>query len=710
MSVYRKIFAASAPLAALLSPVAQAADEAAAPEVLPEVTVTANPFQRQADELVQPVEVLSGSVLDRKRKATIGETLEGELGVSSADFGPGVGRPVIRGQGGARVLVLENGIASMDVSTVSGDHAVSIDPALADQVEIIKGPATLIYGSAASAGVVNVVNPRLREKFEDGLHGNFDASYGDNADERQGALGVVYGWGEGFMLGADVSGRRSGDFEIPGQAERFPEAGEEVRTGVLENSAVDTRSGAVYGAWITPAHSFSLSASQYRNDYGIPGHEHAHEDGEEEAGEEHAGEEGGVTIGMQQDRFDAQGLWFQPFSGFEKARVRVGYNDYQHTEFESGAPGTTFSNRELEGRFELTHQHVGDLRGVVGLQFGDREFQAIGDEAFVPPVDSRNLGLFVVEELAFGAHRLEAGARIEQVRHAPSEGADEDYQPLSLSLGAVINLDPQHHLRLTAARSQRAPVAEELFAYGPHLATHSFERGSRTLDVETSNNLEIGLDRHNDRFTWSVAAYYNRIADYIYLQESTARLNADGSAPDPAEAAEFEEGAPDRVNDEGALEAHGGLLLLDYRQASADFIGAEAEAGYELLQGEATLKARVFGDLVRGELRDGGNLPRITPPRYGVGLDGRWTVLSYGLSLTQVQAQDRVSSQETPTAGYSLLSADLGYTLNASDTGWTLYLRGRNLLDEDARRHTSFLKDLAPLPGRSLYAGVRAEF
>jgi iron complex outermembrane recepter protein len=706
-------------VALLLSVPAIAADDTTTDLAteLPPVTVTANPFNRAADDLVQPVDVLHGSELDRKRKATIGETLEGELGVSSADFGPGVGRPVIRGQGGARVLVLENGIASMDLSTVSGDHAVSIDPLGAEQVEIIKGPATLIYGSAASAGVVNVVNPRLREKLDPGLHGALDTSYGDNANERQGGFNLSYGFGS-FVLGGDWSGRRSDDFEIPGLAARFPEeheegeeeAHEEPVPGLLQNSAVDTRSGALYGAWITDRAALSLAVSRYDSDYGVPGHAHEHEEEEPMPGEEeHA--EGGVTIGIEQQRVDAQGLWFQPFAGFEKARLRIGVNRYEHTEFEApGVPGTVFENNETEVRFELTHHHVGDLRGVFGVQYGDREFSAIGEEAFVPPVDSRSLGLFVVEELAFGEHRLEAGARLDRSEHAPAAGEAEKHTPLSLSLGAVFNLDPRHHLRIAAARSQRAPVAEELFAFGPHLATASFERGHAGLDVETATNLEIGLDRHNDRLTWSLALFYNRIADYIYQQEAADRLNADGSAADPVAVAEFEEGEPDRVNGEGELDAHGALLLVDYRQASANFLGAEAEIGYALLTGPVTLNARLFGDLVRGELRDGGNLPRVTPPRFGVGLDGRAAALSYALTLTQVREQDRVSTLETPTDGYDLLSADLGYTLNAGETAWTLYLRGRNLLDEDARRHTSFLKDLAPLPGRSLFVGLRAVF
>ncbi|MFP5357527.1 MAG: TonB-dependent receptor [Gammaproteobacteria bacterium] len=697
------------------APVQVQADEDAT-ELEP-VIVTASPFGREADELVQPVEVLSGRELDRKRAATIGDTLDAELGVSNADFGTGVGRPVIRGQGGARVLILENGIGSMDVSTVSADHGVSIDPAHAGQVEILKGPATLIYGSAASAGVVNVVNPRLREKLDPGFHGLVDLSYGDNADERNGVLGASLGWGE-FVVGGDFAQRKTGTFEIPGFASREPEPGE--LAGRLNNSSVETRSGAGYAAWILPERALSVAYSRYFSDYGIPGAAEEPPPGEVAVLD-------GVRIKLKQNRADVQGLWFNPLAGFDRLRVRLGRNDYEHTEFEpTGEAGTTFSNREFEGRAELGHAPIGRLRGVIGTQIINRDFSAVGEEAFIQPVQTETAGLFIVEELQYGWGRLEAGARVERVEHTPALNRPDDgspnvdprtgaqqpgrtFKPGSLALGSIWDLDPVHHLRAGYTRAERAPVAEELYAFGPHLATATFERGDSRAGVETANNFELSLDRHGDRWSWTLNGYYNRLSDYLYLVESEERRNADGSAS--ANAALFQPGEPDRVDEAGQLDPNGELLLVDYRQADAAFYGAEAKTRYQLLRGPVTLDAEIFGDLVRGRLDDGaGNLPRITPERYGLGLDARYGRLRGDLRLTRVEGQTRIASLETETGGYEMLGLNLEFIQPQGGWTQTYYLRARNLLDEEARRHTSFLKDRATLPGRSVFAGIKLSF
>ena len=694
---------------------ASAQDEDARTE-LETVTIKASPFERSADELTQPVDVLYGEALDRKRGNTLGETLDGQLGVSSADFGPGVGRPVIRGQGGPRVLMLENGIASMDASSTSADHAVAIDPSHAEQIEIIKGPATLIYGSAASAGVINVVNGRLPREVIPGLHGSVDLNWRDNAHQRAGALDLTAGFGE-YVLRFDLSGRVADDLEIPGYAdaqhgeeaheeeEEHEEHEDEEREGVLGNSSVDTSSGSVTAAWLRPERILAVTVSRLRNSYGVPGHGHGeeHEEHEEEE-EEHAEEEhGDVRILLQQQRLDANGEWFDPWSGIERLRARFGVNDYEHTELEGSEVGTVFDNRELEARIELTHAPLADWRGVFGLQLNDRDFEAIGDEAFVPPVESRSAGLFLVEERSLGAHRLELGGRVEHVRHQAEANPDTDFTPLSLSAGFVYQLNEQHHLRLTASRSQRAPASEELYSYGPHLATNSFERGLNSLDVETANNLELGLDRHQGAWRWRVNLFLNQVQDYIYQSEVDQGRNADGSGNGIAD------GSADRVDEEGQLVAEGELLLVDYRQDDARLYGLEAETRFLFSSGPRPWQLRLYGDTVRGQIDGGPNLPRITPTRLGAGFSGGYGRWYGGVDVSQILDQDRISPLETETPGYTLVSADIEYNLPGR---WptSFYLRGRNLLDEDVRRHTSILKDVAPLPGASVLLGLRTEF
>lgn len=657
---------------------AQAADTADAPPGIETITVEASPFRRAADDIVQPVKLLSGEELDRKRRATIGEVLENEPGVATSDFGPGVGRPIIRGQAGARVSVLENGIGSMDVSTISGDHAVGIDANTAQQIEIIKGPATLIYGSAASAGVVNVVNDRLPDAVRPGLKGIADLSYGDNADERLGRLDLDYGAGL-YQLHADLSGRETHWFEVPENAYRDGSAPD---SDHIPNSAVESASGALSLSRIAPGGSFGLAVSRFETEYGLPQEEQA-------------------FIDLEQTRGDFQGRLNAPLQGLEWLHVRVGMNDYEHTEFEApGVAGTRFENDEIEGRVEALHEPLAGFRGVLGVQVIARDFEAIGEEAFVPAVETRSIGVFLVEEREFSRGRFEIGARVEQQDHElqnEDERPDADHRPLSFSAGVIYELDADYHLRLNLASAQRAPAAEELYAFGPHLATSTFERGDIDLDEESSNNVELGIDKHHGPWTWGASVYYTQIDDYIFLRE--ADEDADGVA--------------DRVTPEGEpagpdeIEA---LLLVDYRQDDAKFTGFEAETAYRFQIGPVEMSGRIFADLVRAELDSGSDLPRITPARFGAGLDARKGAFSGSLNLTRVDEQDHVAPLERATSGYTLLSADLGYTLAIAGGTTTFYLRGRNLLDEEARRHTSFLKDFAPLPGATLILGVNLRF
>lgn len=677
------------------------------PARLDEIVVTANPLGRTADELIQPVDVIGGTELDRLRAGTLGETLENRPGVATTDFGRGAARPVIRGLAGPRVEILDNGLSTMDVSDLSPDHAVAIDPAHARRIEILKGPSTLLYGNAASGGVVNVVDDRLPDEASPGLSGALDVEYGDNGNARSTHTEFDYSLGP-HLMHADYAWRDSQDYEIPGTGDID---GEGAR-GILLNSAVESRNGALSYNWFgRSGHVFGLSYSRFDARYGLPfGHGHHAEEGE---GEKHAGEEhedGAPTgfIDLEQDRFDTRILLDRPLRGLESLRIRAGYSDYTHTEFEApGEPGTVFENEQVQARVEATHVAVAGFRGTVGLQFNDRDFVAIGEEAYVPPVRSRSIGLFVLEEREVGFGRVEFGARVDRNRNKPDQGRERSFTPLSLSAGAIVDVGEQGHLKLYLTQAERSPVQEELYAFGPHLATATFERGSEDLDIERFHNAELGFDWHAGRFSVDASVYYNRVSDYIFLAETDLNLNADGSgviSPD---------GEADRVDEDGMFEADGELLLVDYRQADARLHGYEIELGYALLQGPVRVDLGAFADSVRARLADGGDLPRITPQRYGVTIALSADRISAGLRYTRVERQDRVAALESPTAGYHLLNADVGVRLfGAADQGSQLeiYARAHNLLDEDIRRATSFVKDLVPAPGRSLYAGLRYRF
>lgn len=646
-----------------------------------EIIVTASPLGGTADELVRPVEVVSGEELDRVRRNTIGDTLENQPGVSTTDFGAGAGRPVIRGQGGPRVQVLENGIASMDASDVSTDHAVTIDPAYADQVEVLKGPATLLYGGGASAGVVNIVDQRLPTAVVDGLHGSGDGRYNTNGSATTGTAALGYGISN-QMFRAQYSNHNADDYDIPGSANSDNSGSRHT----LANSEVWSRTGALSYGYITDVGSMSASAGKFQTRYGLPVEETA-------------------FIDMNQDRYDVQGVLNAPTSFLDSIKLRGGHNDYDHTEFEApDVPGTVFSNEQSQIRIDAIHAPVAGWRGAFGIQYDHRKFSAVGAESFVPRSITEGLGVFLVEERPYGLGTLELGVRVQRDESEPTQGSTNDFTPISVSAGSVFDLGQTYHLKVYATRSQRSPVAEELYALGPHGATATFERGDENLDIETANNIEVSLDHHGERLLWQVNAYYERIEDYIYLQEIDSGLDADGGgvgAPD---------GVADRVDAEGMFDPAGELLLVDYQQKKAEFYGFEAQMSYVLSTEPFEVNADVFADKVIGQLTTGSNLPRIPPARYGLGIDTARGPLSGSVSVVHAMSQGDLAPLETPTNGYTMLTVDLGYRFFMGESGVEtveLYLQGRNVLDEEGRRATSFLKDVAPLPGASLVVGLR---
>ncbi|MDP3293246.1 MAG: TonB-dependent receptor [Nevskia sp.] len=662
----------------------RADDDPKAAVELDVITVRANPLGKTADELVQPSIVLSGAELDRKRANTIGETLENEPGISTTDFGPGAGRPVIRGQAGPRVDILENGIGSLDVSDVSPDHAVGIDTAHARQIEVLKGPATLLYGSRASGGIVNVINDRLPVDVTEGLHGSLDAEYGSNGDSRNGSTELGYGIGNN-QFHVDASARKSGEYDIPGSA-NVDGSGSQ---GTLGNSRSQAQSGALSYGYIDGGNSVSFAVSTFNTVYGLPAEETA-------------------FIDLDQTRYDAQGILNKPLPGIDSIKIRGAYNSYTHIEFESpGEPGTQFFNKQNDERIEVVHAPILGWRGVFGVQHDFRRFAGVGEEGFVPPTHTLQLGAFLIEERPWAYGKLEAGVRVERDTNKPEEGADRpdrNFTPISASLGSIFNLAKDYHLKLYYSHAQRSPVPEELYSFGPHGATATFERGLTDARIETANNFEIGLDHHDQRLSWEGNVYYNSIRNYLYLAENDQGLNADGSGTVNAD------GTADRVDSNGTFNPDSEIRLVDYRQANTRFYGVEGQASYVLIQSPYTLSLRGFGDQVIGELNNGAKLPRVTPARFGLGVDGKYGHYSASVDYTRVFKQGDIASLETETGGYKLLGFTAAYGFRLSEKALSdseVYIRGRNLLDDDARRATSFIKDVAPLPGASVFVGFR---
>lgn len=636
-------------------------------QTLPAVTVTATPFS--ADENAQilvPAKVLYGDELRDKLGSSLGDTLANELGVSASSFGAGSSRPVIRGLGGPRVRVMQNGMGVADISTVSEDHAVGAEPSAARQIEILRGPAALLYGSGAIGGLVNVVNERIPTVLEARPTGELEARYG-TADRSKGLSLSADGAVGSIGLHVDGNVRNAGDYKIPGFAERDnPDS----PSGRLPFSYSRQNSLGFGTSTIGDWGHFGVSIGSFDHRYGVPSEE-------------------GAQIDLEKTRYDVDTLVKAPFRGFEAARIKLGYTDYKHTEFDAESiPETNFSNRSLESRWELTHSPVGGWRGIFGIQTEHGRFAANSVEAdepnTVPETRSKSVAGFLVEEKDFGPVRLNAGARLESARRDPVTGRDRSFRLASYSVGGLWSFMPGYGFGPTLSIAQRAPSAEELYSSGPHHATETFDRGSESLEKETSRNLELTLQKTAGLMRWRTNLFYNRVNNFIYGQLTGATLD--------------ETGAPgDELNER------------IFTQGDATIRGAEAEISYNL-RGEG-LSGRLFADTSRGKLEDAGNLPLQPATRYGVDLGYRQGAWRTGATVLRAQRQDRLASfEETETPGYTRLDASLSYTQRLGKQQLTWFALGRNLLNEDIRLSTSLLKDTAPLPGRSLIVGVRTLF
>ncbi len=660
--------------------------EGSVPVLLPAVVVQASSLELGADEMTTPATVLEGEELRARSAATLGETLEGQAGTTATHFGAGASRPVIRGMDGPRVRVLSHGSEVMDASTISQDHAVTVEPLLARQIEVLRGPSGLAYGGGAIGGVVNVLDDKIPTRVPArGVEGHVELRAGSAAREGAGAFAVTAGSGN-FAIHAEGLKRDANDYRVGSGWS----GGSKV-----EGSDNQTQTGSLGVSWIGDRGYLGLAYTGQRNAYGLPGHSHDFEDchthgnhlhcgthshDDEEDEHEHEEEHGhGVPrVDLRSDRWDLRGEYLDPFAGFSRVRFSAGLTDYRHDEKEGGEVATRFRNKAKDGRLELQHQPLAGWRGVLGLQSSVRDFSALGEEAYVQPTITRRHALFLLEEKRIGDWRLEGALRHEW-QDIEVEGAlpDRSHRGTSISLGANWRFAPQYSLGLSLTRAQRLPTAEELYADGLHMASATYERGNSELQRETSRNIDLSLRKTAGETTFSVSVYHNRITDYIYAN---------------------------------TLDELNGLQLIEYAQGDAVFTGMEASLRQQLGR---NVGLTLFGDYVRGRLeRQGGeNLPRIPAARLGTRLDARWGEHWRGeAELYRVARQDRVASYESETPGYNMLNLRLSYGTKLNGLPAEFYLKGENLTDQLAYAHTSFIKNVAPLAGRNIILGMRVSF
>lgn len=662
-----------------------------------ELVVTAHPLSSEG--LAQPTTVLEGDELNRALAGTLGETLINKPGIHSATFGQAVGRPVIRGLSGPRVKVMEDRIDSLDVSVSSPDHATTIEPFMADRIEVLKGPSTLLYGTGAIGGVVDVHTGRIPHKVPDSINSKVEVRGTDNADQRT-AAGMLQAGAGGFAFHLDGFYRDADEYEIPGYAEsaalRALEEEEheeeddhdedeheheaEEAYGILPGSELEKSGGAFGLSFVGDRGFVGASIGRYDATYGLPGgHAHAHEEEEEDdhEGEEH--EEGNPILDLEQTRIDFEAGLAEPFAGAQSLNLRIGFNDYEHAEIEpSGEVGTLFENEAVEGRLEVVHLPVAEITGAGGFQFSDREYSATGEEAYVPPVDTRTYGFFYVGQRSFGMIDLEAGFRYENVSHDPQFGQTRSFDVGAGSLGLISSLASGWTFSLFGDYSTRAPTVEELFSDGPHLATSSFEIGNPELDKEQAANVSATVQWENDSWLLAASFYYTDFSNFIFEQPT-------GEEEDE-------------------------LPVFLWQQDDATFKGVDLEAEWRAIQwdnGEFALSA--FYDQVRAKLKDGDNrnLPRIPPERWGLGARLDWIGFTFTLDYTRTSDQTDNAEFELPTEGFEDLRAYLGYGWQFNDSLLEVFVAGRNLTDDEQRHHTSFIKDFAPEPGRTIEGGIR---
>ena len=652
---------------------------------VPTTAVTGNPLGVSSDQMVIPISILNGRELSLKRENTLAETLNSIPGVSNSSFGPSAGRPMIRGMDSDRIKILQNGVNNLDASNLSFDHGVSIDPLIIEQIDVIRGPATLLYGGGAVGGVVNAIDHRIpKEKFE-GITGRGEVRYGGANLEQSNAAVVDLGTGN-FVMHFDAYNRDAKNLKIPGNAlsarkstsrswnPATPGYGSytgDHGTNKLINSQSETKGGAVGASMIFDRGYAGLSYAKHQTQYGSP-------------------LESAVSIDMDNDRVDFASEIRDLGTFFDRAKFRAAYTDYMHKEIEDGTINTTFKNQGVDGTFELGHQPILSMKGVMGLQFESGKFQALGAEAFVPSSKTNSQSAYLYEELPINQHKVTFGLRhgehdVDSKGGGNFTAANKSFKTNNGAIGGLYTLNSQWSLAGNLSHNERAPSYFELYANGVHAATGAYEQGQTNLKIEESNGLDGQIRWKTGQDSLTLGAYSTKFSNYIGLISSDAH-NAGTQNYKPS----------------------------IFTGIKAEFKGVELE-GKSMLTDNLQLNVR--GDYVDAKDKtNGGYVPRISPLKLGVGLKYEFDRFGARLDVLHAFKQDRVAinynyiaGKELITDAYTNISMMATYKL-PTQYNLEAFTKANNLLDEEIREHASFLKDIAPMGRRSIMFGLRGDF
>lgn len=654
--------------------------------VLPTIVVTANPLQSKRTS--SPTTVLAGRNLVLGRADTLGGMLNGQAGVSTTGYGPWVARPIIRGMDGDRIRLLQNGVGIIDASSLSYDHAVPQNTLTIDKVEVVRGPAALLYGGNAVGGVVNTFDNRIPVKPIEGVHGSAETSLSSANDDRKGAFTVEGGFGN-VVLHADAFAEKSADLRIPDFAHSarqraLDDPATDQPKNHLPNSDGTANGGSFGGSYFWDDNYAGLSLSSFDSNYGSVA-------------------EDGVRLKMDQTKL-AFATEIKNLSGpIRDVKLNFAYTDYQHKEIDQGEVGTVFKNKGYEGRIESHHAKWGALDGIFGLQFADTTFSALGSEALVPETDTQSAAVFFLENWKMSAPlTLSLGGRVEGISYEPNSlnnprfvnVEDRDFFAGSGSFGAVYQIDPSWSATMNASYTERAPTFYELYANGPHAATGQYLVGNQDAEKEKAYSTDLGLVFEHGAYRARTSVYYTRFNHYL------AELNT----------GDFRNDDGDFVgrNDDGAMPE------AVYTGVSAQLYGAEFEGKAQLWKSDIDaqqVNVDVRADYTHAENRTTGQpLPRISPLRVTTGIDYHLKSLVTRAEVMHAWTQTQVPDNDLPSKGYTRLNLVASYPFQVREHTWLAYLRADNLTNATIRYASSIMRDIAPEAGRSVKAGLRVTF
>jgi iron complex outermembrane recepter protein len=686
------------------------------------VVVSGGAIEQSESDKAQSVTILTEDNLKLQTAPTLGDTLATQPGVGASDFTAGASRPVIRGQADNRVRVLNNGTEVFDVSNLSPDHAPSVSTLLSQSIEVVRGPATILYGSGAIGGVVNVTDNLIPvEQPAERLSGEVDGRFNSVDLERSGAMALTLSPFQHFVIHAEGSILRTDDRSIPGfaldqriRAELTPEQRHDNGFGgnpfgTVPNTFVKTKDFGIGASYVWNKGYIGASYTRFLSEYGVPDDPEVDEPGVPPER---------VHLNVRKDQYNVRSSIIDPLPWFSVANLKFVYTDYKHDEIDNNTVGATFKTHGVDSRIELVHQPIGPFEGSIGSQVFYKALSVLGDEAFLQPTENLAVAGFIFEELKLAPVRLQFGARVEHDSvsidssdpeltslTSPNQ-KNQDFLPVSGAAGALYDFAKDWQLALNLTYSQRAPTPEELFARGPHDATFQFIIGDPNLDVEINRSVDLSLRRTAGRVTGFISGFYTSYDGFI-------DFNPTG---------QFEEG----------------LQVFVYTPKNATFYGGEGRVDFHLLPLELTrpsevsdpksvknvimggqettqknpndLYLRLQADYVHAEDSSGEPLPRITPFRYGISLNYESEHWLASIEGWRVDAQNRVAEFETTTPGYTFFNVSAGYKFQWGRTYNYVFVRGTNLLDAEGRDHLSFLKEVLPLPGRGVVVGLRTTF